>query len=390
VNDLLKSHKEMSSEIQELKATVKLISIAVKPLLDSIQGKENKSQGEDFKEVLDALRQVLEDAEKTLKDMNAEKQKKTIISFILNPFKNQNHIEHIKGYQEKLKTLTPILNLAMNSIQHHSRSKEEAHKSNTFDASNLISNEKAKPFWLQHFGNLEYKVSWSRFASAIEHEIQHKTQDQDFHLQRHLKMLKKRLDAKGDDEVDIYEYDSFTKTKDLLESFMELVKQEDNSQISTKKRKLENITNIMNIPLKRQNTERSVICAEGQKETSKLGYSITLIGQQHVLDCDCAELSDITCLRKEEPFIIGRALFTKFPEDLLLRVSRQHCSISGTSSNPGFELQDLSGNGTYLNGNLVGKTNKILLEDGDRISILMSKPELVETELGFIFKLVEK
>ncbi len=45
----------------------------------------------------------------------------------------------------------------------------------------------------------------------------------------------------------------------------------------------------------------------------------------------------------------------------------------------------MKGNGTYLNGRLLGNSNKAQLHDGDRIGLLMLKPALIEVELGYTF-----
>ena len=80
----------------------------------------------ELEEVLNAVKSVLDDAEKTLKQIQEEKKNRFYFLLnqliyrsrfsIWNPFRSQNHVEEIKSHQEKLKTLTPILNLAMNSI----------------------------------------------------------------------------------------------------------------------------------------------------------------------------------------------------------------------------------------------------------------------------------
>ncbi len=60
----------------------KLISLAVKPLIDHAKEKESEPE---LKEVLSALKQVMDDAEKTLKSLNQEKTGK----YVLNTSKNQ-------------------------------------------------------------------------------------------------------------------------------------------------------------------------------------------------------------------------------------------------------------------------------------------------------------
>lgn len=48
-----------------------------------------------------------------------------------------------------------------------------------------------------------------------------------------------------------------------------------------------------------------------------------------------------------------------------------------------------SGNGTFLNGKLIGKEKSQKLEHGDKIGILVEKPSFA-VEFGYIFKLEGK
>jgi len=77
-----------------------------------------------------------------------------------------------------------------------------------------------------------------------------------------------------------------------------------------------------------------------------------------------------------------------------VRVSRQHfeitCVINSETNEKEYWLTDLSGNGTYVNGKVVGKSNKVKLFQDDKIGILMQKPQLKEVEIGYHFKLVDK
>ena len=74
-----------------------------------------------------------------------------------------------------------------------------------------------------------------------------------------------------------------------------------------------------------------------------------------------------------------------------MRISRLHfevqCKEDTTSNKREFWLKDMSGNGTYVNGKHVGHSKQVKLEDGDRIGILMVKPQLVEVEFGYLFKI---
>jgi len=86
----------------------------------------------------------------------------------------------------------------------------------------------------------------------------------------------------------------------------------------------------------------------------------------------------------------GTFHYWKSASELLVRISRQHfeihCKLNTSTKKREFWLTDTSGNGTYVNGKLVGKSNKVSLVSGDRIGLLMLKPTLIEVELGYLFK----
>lgn len=99
VHDLVKAHNDLGGELAQLGETVKLISLAVKPLLGNLI-KERETQedsdthNKDLFEVFIALRQVLEEAEKTLKQLDEEKKSRYISNdyFIENPDSTSSYI----------------------------------------------------------------------------------------------------------------------------------------------------------------------------------------------------------------------------------------------------------------------------------------------------------
>ena len=48
-----------------------------------------------------------------------------------------------------------------------------------------------------------------------------------------------------------------------------------------------------------------------------------------------------------------------------------------------FQVEDFSSNGTYLNGQVIGKGNKVTLRDGDKIQIVFDEEE----QIGFEFEI---
>ncbi len=109
------------------------------------------------------IRAVLLEADKLLKELSEEK--KNAKSFLIfNLFRPQNYLEEIRGYREKLNHLTPILTLAINSIQHKKTVStvstsigNDSLKINggphSFSAAKLLQHDKARSFWAQHFGD---------------------------------------------------------------------------------------------------------------------------------------------------------------------------------------------------------------------------------------------
>jgi len=414
VHDLVKAHNDLGGELAQLGETVKLISLAVKPLLGNLI-KERETQedsdthNKDLFEVFTALRQVLEDAEKTLKQLDEEK--KSRFYFLLHPFRPQSHIEEIKCYLEKLKTLTPILTLAINSQQHHSKGHHEPPNNNnsSFSASKMLKNESSKDFWVHHFGDKEYAVSWSRFIAALSHEFSDKFLKEGISLHFHVRSLKNLLDKNGDDEIDIYEYDQFTSSKGLYQACFDLFKSNNNQTSSTdKKRKSDDTqetsqskaaktedSSVMGpptSPAKRAGKENENSNDDNNTKEEDYAYQLVLIGKQGIISQQC--FKDYQVFRKpwsDKPFTIGRADFAQLPAELLVRISRLHfeiqCKEDSTTSKREFWLKDMSGNGTYVNGKHVGHTKTVQLEDGDRIGILMAKPQLIEVEFGYLFKI---
>ena len=87
----------------------------------------------------------------------------------------------------------------------------------------------------------------------------------------------------------------------------------------------------------------------------------------------------------EEEFTVGRKSTCNFQiQDRL--VSGNHCKIYRQISNLGtcVFLKDLSSNGTYVNGQLVGKNNTIPLQDASEIVLIKDTPE--KPAVQFIFR----
>jgi pSer/pThr/pTyr-binding forkhead associated (FHA) protein len=55
-------------------------------------------------------------------------------------------------------------------------------------------------------------------------------------------------------------------------------------------------------------------------------------------------------------------------EDVLQTISRNHCKI--VKGTPGVYLEDYSSNGTFVNGENIGKGRKRILSNGDEISLV--------------------
>jgi hypothetical protein len=96
-----------------------------------------------------------------------------------NWFRPRNDLKELKGHQEKLKTLCPILSLAITTCQAQQRplkrrktgseggrsdrgegeegeegdgNRQISGQNQGFDAARLLKNDETKHFWLHHFG----------------------------------------------------------------------------------------------------------------------------------------------------------------------------------------------------------------------------------------------
>ncbi|PRP87799.1 hypothetical protein PROFUN_04273 [Planoprotostelium fungivorum] len=392
VHDLIKANKEKAGEMRDLADTLKLISIAIRPLLSKAKTAMEIDPGTELVEVFTAMKSVIEDAEKTLREMAQEK--KGRFHFITQAFTANRHIEEIKGYMEKLRNLTPILNLAINTAMHR-KSKEKKF----FSASKIIRNEDALPFWVQHFGDQEYKVSWARFEAAFEHEFADKLLGDATDV---IENLRRTLDRNHDNEVDIYEYDCVTQSGDIWQVAQKAVGDKENAgrhDVRGRKRSRNdspsrlNPNTCYNSPDRkktksmlppvspspksriRPSSPRTPTTIRTSSPSSCRKYQMIMIGQPYIF-----ELPDI----REARLSLGRVFFEKLPAEMLVRISRQHCDIMREGD--GCYVTDHSGNGTFVNGKLVGRGKKVLLEDGDRIGILMNRPDMKQVELGYVFR----
>jgi serine/threonine-protein kinase Chk2 len=77
----------------------------------------------------------------------------------------------------------------------------------------------------------------------------------------------------------------------------------------------------------------------------------------------------------EKEYTIGRAQecnikisCLEVKEAFLRTISRKHCKIVKTGSK--VYLEDLSCNGTYVNGEIIGKDKKKILKNNDQISLV--------------------
>ena len=72
----------------------------------------------------------------------------------------------------------------------------------------------------------------------------------------------------------------------------------------------------------------------------------------------------------EEPLVVGRksTCGAVIAEDLAY-ISGEHCSISAPDANGCFQVEDLSANGTFINGERVGRGSKLVARVGNEISL---------------------
>ncbi len=82
-----------------------------------------------------------------------------------------------------------------------------------------------------------YKVAWSRFLAAYEHEFSTLLKGQSVDLDQSSRILKIKLDRNGDHEVDVYEWDLFTREKGPIDSLLHFLKDPLEVEAVSKKRK---------------------------------------------------------------------------------------------------------------------------------------------------------
>jgi hypothetical protein len=223
-------------------------------------------------------------AQSTLKQMNEKE--KGVFGF-LNPFRSKKLEEELKGYQEKLKTMTPILALA---VQTRKRQSTSSKSPKAFNVGKIIKSHKAKQFWVQHFGQArtqlcfslhffffflfscfvvsqwcmsfdsnssvqEYKVEWKRFSAAFQHEFESQLKELGLVYKEHASTLRMAIDKnngtlsccfslsfffffsiffwfkrfshqkpkKSEGEVDVYSFNALVQNDGIFEKFLTLI-----------------------------------------------------------------------------------------------------------------------------------------------------------------------
>eukprot|EP01117_Protostelium_nocturnum_P018312 TRINITY_DN7634_c0_g1_i6.p1 TRINITY_DN7634_c0_g1~~TRINITY_DN7634_c0_g1_i6.p1 ORF type:complete len:356 (+),score=128.44 TRINITY_DN7634_c0_g1_i6:54-1121(+) len=337
VHELIKSNQEIKGEIKELGETLKLITIAIRPLMQTAQSAvQSAGKDSELSQVFEAMKSVIEEAETTIKEMTKEKRGR--FHFITKAFSANKHVEEIKNHMEKLRNLTPILNLAVNAMMHTKKESETKSnvlaKSNSeirFSAKRIVKNAEAKPFWLQHFGDVEYKVSWNRFVAAFEHEYGNKLVDGS--LNEAVRLLKMTLDRNGDNEVDIYEYDTFTKENCPWEAYIKLKEANDETAGRNKmKRKMEISHRYSLSPSAKESPDRkklkggmkppispstkgrtrSAIITQSPSPTREevqtpCVFQLILIGVEYIFELDC--IQELKTVEQSEELTLGRVFF---------------------------------------------------------------------------------
>jgi len=123
-----------------------------------------------------------------------------------------------------------------------------------------------------------------------------------------------------------------------------------------------------------------------------IGYNLKIFGRKEIVSNK--DNQSVAFIDKEwhpsKPFFIGRTQFKKLPGEIAVRMSRKHfeinCRVSNKTGKRHFILTDTSGNGTYINGKIVGNGNSKVLKNNDRIDIVLTK-ESKEVEIGYEFEI---
>jgi len=130
-------------------------------------------------------------------------------------------------------------------------------------------------------------------------------------------------------------------------------------------------------------------------DTSVIGYNLRMFGRKEIISNK--DNNGVILVTKEwhpsKPYAVGRTQFKKLPGEVAFRMSRKHfeinCSVSNKTGKRHFILTDTSGNGTYINGKIVGNGNSKVLKDGDKIEVVLAK-DSKDVELGYEFEINEK
>jgi pSer/pThr/pTyr-binding forkhead associated (FHA) protein len=441
LHDLIKSNKDIGGEVEGLQETVQLVEMAMKPLLE-------QDENIDCQELLNTVNITLEGAKNALQRIeNSRKNKKGFFS--LQFFRGSKDIEELKSYQEKLKSLTPILSLAISTHVKKQQNKEENNNNNNNVnmnnnenslASKVLKFEDAKKFWTEHFGEA-FSIPWQRFKAAFTHEYVHGKQ---YYNNKNelipddisVRLLKDKLDPERCGEVNIYELAKYTKDADLIGSFANMIKTAAPvSPNSSKKRKLDEVDSesvptqldelseqppakkgkLMPPPLSpstkkprspqrslfppstpsialiEPNSDHAKILSSGGVSEIDADYQLSLIGDSDIITRkECANILTVNRKKEEPPLVLGRMFFEKLPKEFLVRISRAHCELSSATDEQGqtrYFVTDRSGNGTYVNGKLVGRDNKVEILHNQNITILKSPDiDLHHIQLGYTFK----
>ncbi|ELR25701.1 uncharacterized protein ACA1_085500 [Acanthamoeba castellanii str. Neff] len=418
VKELVQSHAEISNEVSDL---------AIRPLGSS--GNDDPH----LKDVLRALQLSMVNAKTALEKVATAT---TISQRVMSWFRSSTDLSELKGHQEKLKTLCPILSLAITTSQQN-KNKGGAGADQEFNAMRLVKNEETKRFWAHHFGPKTFKVTWDQFRAAFEHE---------FEAQRdsNIELLRQRLDRNNDGDVDIYELATFTGQLSVLDSYQQLVeqhgqrRQQQQQQQQTqrvkrpaprgdeqerrasekepvnKKPRTEDLDKrLMGPPLASLAKAKfalapdshHVVMDEDDSEECMFAYKLLLFARDEIFQMKgCQGIR--TLYRQwhpDKPFVLGRMMMEHLPTDLLVRISRSHfeihCSAARTLNDSNevrhvcesvLEALNLlgtfgSGNGTFINGKRLTKSKKMLLHSGDQIGIVTDKERLL-VEMGYTFQ----
>ncbi|ELR21671.1 uncharacterized protein ACA1_230580 [Acanthamoeba castellanii str. Neff] len=309
VKELVQSHAEISNEVSDLGETILLIETAIRPLGSS--GNDDPH----LKDVLRALQLSMVNAKTALEKVATAT---TISQRVMSWFRSSTDLSELKSHQEKLKTLCPILSLAITTSQQN-KNKGGAGADQEFNAMRLVKNEETKRFWAHHFGPKTFKVTWDQFRAAFEHE---------FEAQRdsNIELLRQRLDRNNDGDVDIYELATFTGQLSVLDSYQQLVEQHGQ---------------------RRQQQQQ-------QQQTQRVKRP--------------APRGDEQERRASEKEPVNRKPRTEDLDKSVCESVLEALNLLGTFG---------SGNGTFINGKRLTKSKKMLLHSGDQIGIVTDKERLL-------------